>query len=252
MSALETIAGTATPGTLYGVGVGPGDVRYVTLRAAGIIQSVELLVYFAKRGRQSNARRVVAPLVAAGRSELALEYPVTGELPVEHPNYRAQITSFYRDSAEQLAGHLGRGRSVGVLSEGDPFFYGSSMYVFDRLQHAFPTEVVPGVTGMGGCWSRAALPITRGDDVLAVLPGTLGEADLVDRLTGCDAAIIMKLGRNMPKVLAALARTGLADRAIYVERGTMAEERILPVAAMVGQVAPYFSLVLVPGGERRR
>jgi precorrin-2/cobalt-factor-2 C20-methyltransferase len=251
MSALETIAGTATPGTLYGVGVGPGDVRYVTLRAAGIIQSVELLVYFAKRGRQSNARRVVAPLVAAGRSELALEYPVTGELPVEHPNYQAQITSFYRDSAEQLAGHLGRGRSVGVLSEGDPFFYGSFMHMWRRLEQQYPVEVVPGVPGMSGCWARANAPITWGDDVLTVLPGTLDEAVLVQRLKATDAAVIMKVGRNLAKVKRAVEEAGDLPRAIYVERATMPGERIIPLTECIESSGQYFAMVLIPGRGRR-
>src|SRR6185295_10860135 len=118
---------------------------------------------------------------------------------------------------------LRQGRSVGLLAEGDPFFYGSFMHMWRRLEKAFPVEVVPGVTGMSGCWTRANAPITWGDDVLAVMPGTLPEAQLVERLGAADACVIMKVGRNLAKVRRAVEAAGLIDRAIYVERGTMSE-----------------------------
>jgi precorrin-2/cobalt-factor-2 C20-methyltransferase len=126
------------------------------------------------------------------------------------------------------------------------------MYLYDRLKDRFAVEVIPGVTGMSGCWTRAGAPMTHGDDVLSVMPGTLAEDVLVERLAACDAAVIMKVGRNLAKIGRALAATGLTERALYVERGAMAGERILPFAELAGDVAPYFSLVLVPGRRRPR
>ena len=138
-----------------------------------------------------------------------------------------------------------------MLCEGDPFFYGSFMHLWRRLEPRFPTEVVPGITAMSGCWTRANAPITWGDDELTVLTGTLPHAGLAQRLGASDAAVIMKLGRNLPKVRAALRSAGLIERAIYVERGTMAAERICALADKEDDEAPYFSLVLVPGLGRR-
>ncbi|TBR23690.1 MAG: precorrin-2 C(20)-methyltransferase, partial [Reyranella sp.] len=163
MSALEALAGAASPGTLYGIGVGPGDVRYLTLRAAGLVGSVDVVAYFAKRGQPGNARRIVEPLISTGRHELRLEYPVTEELPADGLPYQQQIGAFYRESRQKLADLLQGGASVGLLSEGDPFFYGSFMHMWRRLAPLFPVEVVPGVTGMSGCWTRAGTPITWGD-----------------------------------------------------------------------------------------
>jgi precorrin-2/cobalt-factor-2 C20-methyltransferase len=251
MTPLSAIAGTVRPGTLYGVGVGPGDVRYVTLRAAAVIQSIDVLAYFAKRGKESNARRIVAPILPEGREEMVLEYPVTDEFPVEHLEYQTQMKDFYGEAAERLAGHLDAGRSVGLLSEGDPFFYGSFTHMWWRLESRFPIEVVPGVTGMSGCWARAKIPVIWGDDILTVLPGTLEEELLAKRLVAADAAVIMKVGRNLPKVRRAVESAGHLPRAIYVERGTMSGERILRLAECVDSTAPYFSLVLIPGGGRR-
>ena len=250
MSLLDTLAGTATAGTLYGIGVGPGDARYLTLRAAGLVQGVDVIAYFAKIGAPGNARRIVTPLVVEGRAELRLEYPVTDEVPADGAEYQQKIGGFYRQAADGLAGLLRQGKSVGLLAEGDPFFYGSFMHMWRRLSADFPVEVVPGVTGMSGCWTRANLPMTWGDDALAVLPGTLAEDKLVERLRLADAAVIMKVGRNLAKVRRAVEAAGLMSRAVYVERGTMKDERILPLADC-GTTGAYFAMVLIPGQGRR-
>ena len=251
MTSLDELAGTARGGTLYGIGVGPGDVRYLTLRAAGLVRAVDVVAFFAKRGQLGNARRIVAPLMREGQPEARLEYPVTDEIPAEHPGYQSQIACFYRASAERLAALLREGRSVGLIAEGDPFFYGSFMHMWRRLAPGFPVEVVPGVTGMSGCWTRANLPMTWGNDTLSVLPGTLDEDRLVERLTHTDAAVVMKVGGNLPKVRRAVERAGLLSRAVYVERGTMPDERIVPLADCDQPRGAYFAMVLVPGEGRR-
>jgi precorrin-2/cobalt-factor-2 C20-methyltransferase len=251
MSTLDSLAGEARAGTLYGVGVGPGDVRYLTLRAAGVVRSVDVVAFFAKKGHPGNARRIVSPLMGQGRQEMRLEYPVTEEVPAGSGEYQRQIAAFYRASAERLAAFLKDGKSVGLLAEGDPFFYGSFMHMWRRLAGDFPVEVVPGVTGMSGCWTRARTPITWGDDMLAVLPGTLEEGKLVERLLMTDAAVIMKVGRNLAKVRRAVDAAGLLARAIYVERGTMADERVLPLGECTDSRGAYFGMVLIPGQGRQ-
>jgi precorrin-2/cobalt-factor-2 C20-methyltransferase len=251
MTSLEALAGSAHAGTLYGIGVGPGDVRYLTLRAAGLVRSVDVVAFFAKKGHPGNARRIVAPLMEAGRHEVRFEYPLTEEVPADSVEYQQQIGAFYRATAVALAALLKQGKSVGLLAEGDPFFYGSFMHMWRRLAGDFPVEVVPGVTGMSGCWTSAKTPITWGDDTLAVLPGTLGQEKLVERLRLADAAVIMKVGRNLSKVRRAVDMAGLLSRAIYVERGTMQDERIRPLAECSEPCGAYFGMVLIPGRGRQ-
>jgi precorrin-2/cobalt-factor-2 C20-methyltransferase len=251
MTGLDAIAGTASGGTLYGIGVGPGDVRYLTLRAAALVRDVDVVAFFAKRGLQGNARGIVDALMRPGRTELRLEYPVTTEIPSDDPSYQAQISDFYGESVALLSGLLRQGKSVGLLAEGDPFFYGSFMHMWRRLDGDFPVEVVPGVTGMSGCWTRANAPITWGNDILSVLPGTLGEEQLTRRLAETDAAVIMKVGKNLAKVRRAVEAAGLLSRALYVERGTMPGEQIMPLSECPDGGGPYFSMVLIPGRGRR-
>jgi precorrin-2/cobalt-factor-2 C20-methyltransferase len=251
MMDFDTIAGSARKGTLYGIGVGPGDISYLTLRAAALVRQVDVIAFFAKRGLQGNARGIVAPLMGESCGELRLEYPVTNEIPPDDPSYQEQISRFYETSAETVSALLRQGKSVGLLAEGDPFFYGSFMHIWRRLDKVFPIEVVPGVTGMSGCWTRANAPITWGDDALAVLPGTMGEEQLTRRLADTDAAVIMKVGKNLAQSRRAVTAAGLLARAIYVERGSMKGERIMPLSEGPEVGSPYFSMVLIPGQGRR-
>ncbi|MBB4956132.1 precorrin-2/cobalt-factor-2 C20-methyltransferase [Agrobacterium vitis] len=236
-----------TTGRLYGVGTGPGDPELLTLKAVRAIGEADVVAWFAKTGRPGNGRKIVETLVKPDVTELPLYYPVTTEIDKNHTDYKTLLHSFYEHSAASIAEHLRLGRTVAVLSEGDPLFYGSYMHMHVRLADLFPTEVIPGITAMSGCWSLSGLPIVQGDDVLSVLPGTMHEDELVRRLRDTEAAVIMKIGRNLSKVRRALSAAGRLAEAIYVERGTMPTEQSARLSEKPDDNAPYFSLVLVPG-----
>ena len=237
-------------GKLIGVGTGPGDPDLLTIKAVRAIQSADVVAYFAKQGNASNARGIVASLITT-QIEEQLGYPVTTEIDRRHDDYKSATSAFYAEAAARVARHLDAGRSVAVLSEGDPLFYGSYMHIHVRLSQAYETEVVPGITAMSGCWSQAGLPLVQGDDILSVLPGTLDEVDLRDRVSGNGGAVIMKVGRNLPKIRRAIEAAGKLDSAIYVERGTMANGHFIRLADKADDVAPYFAIVLVPGWSTR-
>ncbi len=238
-------------GTLHVVGTGPGDPELLTLKAARVIAAAPVVAFFAKRGRPGHARRIAGGHIAPAARLLRFEYPYTTEITVDDPRYEPALTGFYADCAELLADELAAGHDVALLCEGDPFFFGSAMYLFDRLAARCPTAIIPGVTAMSGCWSAARLPMTHGDDVLTVLPGTMERDALAARLRTTDAAVIMKVGSNLPKIRAAVDDARLTERATLVECGTMPGQRIVPLAD-APEAAPYFSLVLVPGRQRPR
>ncbi|WP_338018740.1 precorrin-2 C(20)-methyltransferase [Ectothiorhodospira variabilis] len=237
-------------GTLYGIGLGPGDPELITLKALRLLQASPVVAAFSKAGRTGNAWTIAAPHLREDQTRLRLEYPFTLEVSVTDPRYHREMGVFYEACAARLAEHLEAGRDVAVICEGDPFFYGSYMYLHDRLVERFPVQVVPGITGMSACWTQANTPITHGDDVLTVLPGTLPEDTLVERLAHTDAAVFMKVGRNLPRLRSALARAGMLERALLVERGSMEGERVQRLAERAeDEPAPYFTIVLVPGRQ---
>ncbi len=237
-------------GTLYGLGVGPGDPELLTVKASRILQEAQVVAFFAARNRPGVARSILNGLLPEAAELMRLEYPVTTEIPVSDPRYGEAMGAFYNEAAERVAAKLSEGLDVALICEGDPLFYGSYMHVHRRLEGKHPIEVVPGITGMSGCWSRAGLPMTYGDDVLTVVPGTLPEEELAKRIACCDALVVMKLGRNLGKVRRALAKADLLERALYVERGTSEQEIRRPLKEMEEERAPYFSMVLVPGQGR--
>jgi len=227
--------------------VGPGDPELITLRAARLIAGADVVAYHAGVGKESNARRIAAGLIRDGVLEEQLTYPVTTGT-TDHPDgYAGALADFYAESAAHLAAHLDAGRDVVLLAEGDPLFYGSYMYMHDRLSERYETEIVPGIPAFAAASAAAGTPLVRQTDVLTVLPGTLPEPELARRLADTDGAIIMKLGRTFPAVRRALEQAGRLDHAVYVERASMAGERRLPVAEVDPATVPYFSLVVVPG-----
>ena len=233
-------------GKLFGIGVGPGDPELLTLKAARLLHESEVVAHFAKARETGHARRIAEDCLGSGTEELRFEYPYTTEIPKGSASYRAAMTTFYDGAATEISAILDGGRDVALLCEGDPLFYGSFMYVNDRLAERYRTEIVPGITAMTACWSRTGTPMARGDDCLSVLAGTLDEDALLRRLEWSDSSVIMKVGRHLPKIRRALDRAGLLERAILVERGSMPGERIVPLSDCDAGEAPYFSLVLVP------
>jgi precorrin-2/cobalt-factor-2 C20-methyltransferase len=224
-------------GTLHGVGVGPGDPELITLKALRVIQSADLIAYPAPETGDSMARAIAAPHIPAGREE----YPI--RMPMVEARFPAQAV--YDKAAEDLGAVLAAGRNVAVLCEGDPFFYGSFMYLFARLAERFPSEVIPGVSSLTACAAALQWPLVSRNDVLSVLPAPLPDEQLSARLEAADAAAIIKVGRHFGRVRALLESLGLSDRARYVERATMDNQRILPLDQVEDAGAPYFSMILV-------
>ena len=238
-------------GRIICAGLGPGDPDLISVRSDRAIRTARHVAYFRKAGRQGQARRIVEGMLHPQAVELAMEYPVTTEIPFDSPDYNRLLADFYDDWADRLATLAQDGHDIVVLCEGDPFLYGSFMHLHIRLRDRVPVEVIPGIPGMVGCWNATGEPITWGDDVLSVLMGTLPEEDLIRHIRAADALAIMKTGRNLPRVRRALAAAGRLEDAWLVERGTMPNQRIARLADVDATDCPYFAIVLVHGHGRR-
>ncbi len=236
-----------TDGRFYGIGLGPGDPELITLKAARVIGESDVIAYHAGVNKQSYARTIAADLIPVDAIEEELRYPLTTGTTNHPGGYAGALAEFYEESAARLAAHLEAGRTVALLAEGDPLFYGSFMYMHDRLSTRFATEVIPGIPAFTAATAAVASPLVRQTDVLTVLPGTLPEAELTRRLADTDGAIIMKLGRTFPAVRRALAAAGRLDHAMYVERASHPQQRWMPVAEVDEAGVPYLSLIVVNG-----
>ena len=238
-------------GRIICCGLGPGDPDLMSVRADREVRAARHVAYFRKKGRPGQARTIVEGMLAPGVCEYPMEYPVTTELAANSEEYARVLAHFHDEWADRLA-ELSRETDVVVLCEGDPFFYGSFMHLYTRLQGRAEVEVIAGIPGMAGCWNVAGVPMALGDDVLTVLMGTLPEAELEQRVGTSDAVVIMKTGRNLAKIRRALAAAGRLDQAWLVERGSMPDQRVARLKDVDTADCPCFAIVLVHGGGTRQ
>ncbi len=221
-------------GTLYGIGIGPGDAELLTLKAVRLLKECPVLAWPAPLEGDGLARTIAAPHIPAGKTEIAIRLSFRPE--------RDDTDAAYDCAAATIAGHLESGSDVGVLCEGDPLFFGSFIYLMTRLKR-FPIQVVPGIASPMAAAAVALHPLSTLEDAVAIIPATRPEAEIERLLQSAESAVLMKIGRHLPKVRRVLDRLGLTHKALLVERATQASQRILPLADAAE--APYFSLVLV-------
>ncbi len=223
-------------GTVYGIGVGPGDPDLITLKAYRILQSAPVVAWPAPMEGESLARRIAAPHLPEGLTEVPIRMPmVEARFPAER---------VYDAAAEEISGHVQAGRDVAVLCEGDPFFYGSFMYLFARLVDRHRVEVVPGVSSLMASAAMTGAPLASRNDSLAVLPGPLPEEDIAARLDGMDAVVFIKVGRHFEKIRRLLEDAGMAEDALYIQHATMDRQHIQPLRDADETAVPYFSMIL--------
>jgi precorrin-2/cobalt-factor-2 C20-methyltransferase len=230
-------------GRLFGLGVGPGDPELITVKALRLLRAAPVVAYPAPEGGDSFARGIVAPWLDGRQREIALRFPMRPGAPP---------AAAYDAAAAALAAELDRGDDVALICQGDPLFYGSFIGLFERLAGRYPTEIVPGVSSLFACAAAARVPLVAGNDSLAVIPATLDERALAARLAAAEAAAVVKLGRHFAKLRRVLRQLDLLDRALYVERASLPQQRILPLAAVDAASVPYFAMALVrraPGRE---
>jgi precorrin-2/cobalt-factor-2 C20-methyltransferase len=224
-------------GTLYGIGVGPGDPELVTLKALRIARACPVLAYPAPEEGDSLARRIMAPHLAGGQTEIAVRMPMSAD--------RYPANAVYDRASCDIATHLAEGRDVAMLCLGDPFFYGSFMYLFARVAAAHRTVVVPGVTSLSAAAASLGAPLAARQDVLTVIPALLDDAAVAARLAVADAAAIVKLGRHFARMRGLLKANGLIEHARYIEYASFPQERIVPLDDVDPARVPYFSLILL-------
>ncbi|MBO6891534.1 MAG: precorrin-2 C(20)-methyltransferase [Roseibium sp.] len=228
-------------GILYGVGLGPGDPELMTLKAHRLISNARVIAYPAPDSGESFARSIAAAAIPAD----AIEIPIIVPMRVD----RFPAKEIYDKAAEEIASVLESGQDVVTLCEGDPFFYGSFMYLFERLTDRFRIEVVPGVTSLTACAAQLERPLTSRNDVMTVIPGPLPDADIRQKVEQAQVVAIMKVGRHLGRLRNLLNEMGLLEKAGYVERASLPEQKVHRLVDVEAEKAPYFSMILIYKGD---
>ncbi len=227
-------------GKLYGIGVGPGDPELLTLKALRLLKGAKVIAYPAPDNGESFARAIVSEFLTPEQIEIPIVIPMRVE--------RFPAEKIYDQKAEEIAGYLDDDEDVIVLCEGDPFFYGSFMYLFERLSGTYECEIVPGVSSLMASAAALKRPLAARNDILTVLPAPLEDSELLHRLKSGDAIAIIKIGRHFSRVRNLIEEAGLLDRAGYLERVSLGNQQVMPLRKVAEETAPYFSMILIYKG----
>ncbi|MGI9386749.1 MAG: precorrin-2 C(20)-methyltransferase [Methyloligellaceae bacterium] len=234
------------PGRLYGLGVGPGDPELISMKAFRLLQESDVVAYPTGRDDGGYALAAVDPHLRDDHILLPMKYPATAGAIADSPDYPQLMQDYYDATSDQISTHLDADRDVALICLGDPFFYGSYMYWHSRLAEKYETTVVPGISSVMAGPASLDKPLCHRTDTMTVIPATLPEEDIETRLRAADSAVLMKLGRTLPKVRRVLDRIGRLDQAWLVERATMDDERIVPMTDDTVEKAGYFSIIVIP------
>ncbi len=222
---------------LYLLGVGPGDPDLLTLGGARILSRVDVVAYPRKRGETGSlALQIAGPHLRPGVEELAIDLPMEKD--------RNPARAAYDAGARRIAVHLRSDRSLAYLCEGDPFFYGSAMYLFSRLAGGHDVRIIPGVSSIGAGAAAVKRPLAARNEIFKTLPATLDDVTLMTELKSADAAAIIKVGRHFGRIRDILEQTGHAGGARLVEFASMPGQKVRPVSDVGNETLPYFSMII--------
>ncbi len=224
-------------GILYGVGVGPGDPDLITLKAIKAINAIEVIAYLIGDNGKSLARSIAADHIGDDKQEIAIPIPMLSD--------PKPAMAIYDEAAITIGNQLKNGHDVAMLCEGDPFFYGSFMYIYSRMIDEFKIKIIPGISSIMAASAATGVPLASRNDVMAVIPATLSEDKLSAKISVVDRAVFIKIGSNLEKIRRLLIKYGLIDRAIYIEYASMDKQKIMALNDVDGDVAPYFSLIII-------
>ena len=229
-------------GTLYGVGLGPGDPELVTLKARRIMRQVPTLLLPVRReGEEGYAWAIAAPHLDQGQQRIV-------RLPFPQERGEAELDRQWERNAERVLSLLADGRDAAFLTEGDPLLYSTFTQLALRLRAAapeLPIEIVPGVSSITAAAAAAGEPLVARGGRLAILPTVYGTDELREVLETFDTVVLLKVNRVLRDVVAVLEDLDLADRALLVERCGRPEQRVVRGLGRFDEPVGYFSLVIV-------
>jgi len=230
---------------LYGVGVGPGDPELITLKAARIIESAQVVCFLVNGEGDSQSRNIAQHHLLAGQIEMPIYMPMS-----ENPAIGSAV---YDEAALNIKRHLKDNKTVAFLCEGDPLFFGSFAYLLERIEGEYPCQVIPGIASPHGASARLQQPLTMLKESYAVISGRHSDEIMRQTLLNQDSVVIMKAGRARPNILKLLKECNRLQEANYLEYIGRENERIVEdVCTLDHEPGPYFSLFIVLRKQRGR
>jgi precorrin-2/cobalt-factor-2 C20-methyltransferase len=234
---------------LWGIGVGPGAPDLVTLRAVAMLRKADVLALprssdFGESTAWSIVKEHLEP--GAQQEKLFLTFPMSNDPSRVRPSWDRALA--------EIGARIAAGKSVAFVTEGDPTLYSTFVYLQREAPRRWPgvcVEVVPGVTSVTGVAAVAGIALADGRQRIAIVPAAYGVEDADELFRRFDTVVFMKMGPQVGRVVEAIERNGLLDRAVYVARATMRAERIVrDVREVAGERGDCFAMMVVAQKQR--
>lgn len=230
-------------GILYGIGVGPGDLELLTLKAVSALKSADVIaIPKSKEESDSIALSIVKGVVdIANKETLELMFPMTKDKEI--------LKKAREGAAAAIAERLSNGKNVACITIGDPLFYSTFSYLIPligKMAADAEIKIIPGISSVMASAAAAVMPLVEADERLAVIPAIYGQEKLRDILHDFDTVVLMKVNKVLDNVIGLLGEFGLKDKAVFVERCGQESQRVVRnLDSLKGEKLDYLSMVIV-------
>lgn len=226
-------------GTFYGIGVGPGDPELLTVKAINALSKIDVLIApKTEKKSDSVALSIAQPHLKPSVEIIYRTFPMIKDFAAE--------TEVFEAHKAEILKLLRGGKNVGFATLGDPMFYSTYIYIFRLLEPCGVNIVtIPGVPAFLAIAAQIGKPLAYGNDVLAIIPAT-AELDAINNaLDRADSTVLMKVYKNFPEVVDALATHDMIDEAVLVSRCGLDDERVIrDLSAHKNEPLNYLSTIL--------
>jgi len=228
-------------GTLYGIGVGPGDPDLITVKAVTVLKKVG---YIFAASSSKNEYSLALDIVKRHLDSREVE-----RLPFPMTKATAVLETAWEDNARRVLAVLETGQDAAFVTIGDPLTYstfGYLMQTMKRLAPGVPIIAIPGVTSYNAAAALSQLPLTEGEESLYVVSGALGPGRLKEAVHQCDTVVMLKVYRHFGAIYQTIEELGLLDCATCISRvGLNGEVVVYNLRALQNRDLPYLSLLII-------
>lgn len=227
-------------GKLYGVGLGPGDPELMTLKAARILSSVDVICApKSSEDKESIALSIAKTHVKKNAKIIQPVFPMSKDIK--------KLEKSWDEATEMIFSELKQGRDVAFVTVGDPLFYSTYSYILKKMKknhREVEVETIPGVTSLSACFAQLNLPLAERNEKITALPAAYGLRELKE-LANFDAIVLMKVSRNFDKIVETLEKAGLKENAIFVSRCGSRNFFSSDLDTMLGKEIDYMSMIII-------
>jgi precorrin-2/cobalt-factor-2 C20-methyltransferase len=229
-------------GTLYGIGVGPGDPDLITVKAIRVLNNVAVIFSAAStKNTYSLAADIVSSHLKKETPIVCLDFPMTRD--------KKRLRKSWEENAEKVIASIKKGLDVAFITLGDPMTYSTFGYLMSTIKEmgpGIPVKIIPGITSYQAASASVGQVLVEGKEFLTIVSGTMGAQKLKELTAHSDNIVMLKVYHNYKEIIRTLDELNLTSKAILVSRsGLDGEEIVHDLKKNVKKIPPYLSLLLI-------